>query len=260
MNQMTSPRQFTTAETNEPLGPLKLQPMRALRAFARLVEDKEDTKQVFEIIEALSGRSIMRGYHRMLSTTQGGAEAYARIELADYFDNKEWLAQFPQGTVGAAYRDFIALRDLTVYGLAQEAAKVNDRVEAAHPIAWYARRIRDVHDLWHTITGYGTDALGEASLLAFTFAQLGNGALAFIAAGAANEFRKARYPHPYGKAILEGYRRGKASERLIDQNYLTLLAEPLEDVRARLKIPSKPIYDSIPVEARNAYRDEALAA
>ena len=28
-----------------------------------------------------------------------------------------------------------------------------------------------MHDLWHVTTGYGRDALGELSLLAFTYAQ-----------------------------------------------------------------------------------------
>lgn len=258
MNQMPDRTQF--AFDDGLLSPPKLQPMRALRAFARLVEDKEDTSQVFEIIEALSGKSIQKGYGRMLRTQKGGEQAYARLELADYFDDPEWLAKFPEGTIGAAYRAFRQERDLTILGLAQEAAKVNNRVEAPHPIAWYARRIRDVHDLWHTVTGYKTDALGEASLLAFTFGQLGNGALAFIAAGAANEFRKSGYPYPYGKAILEGWRHGRAAARLIDEDYLALLGEPVEAARERLKIATPSIYLSIPPEARDAYSDQSLAA
>ena len=40
-----------------------------------------------------------------------------------------------------------------------------------------------MHDLWHVTTGYGRDALGELSLLAFTYAQEQNrgiGAIALI--------------------------------------------------------------------------------
>lgn len=252
----------STAHTPDsgPLEALKLQPVRAFRAFAKLVEDKEDTAQVFEIIEALSGRSLINGYNRMLRTERGGEQAYRRHELAAYFDDPQWLAQFPEGTVGAAYRAFIAQRGLTVQGLAEEAAKVNDRVEAPHPVAWYARRLRDTHDLWHTLTGYGTDALGEASLLAFTFAQTRNGAIAFIAIGAARQFQKSGHPYPYGKAILEGWRRGRASKRLVDEDYLALLAEPLDAARARLNLPQPQTYLSVPVAARNAFNDMPLAA
>lgn len=257
MNQIPDRSQFAVDEGL--LSPPKLQPMRAVRAFAKLVEDKEDTSQVFEIIEALSGRSLQKNYYRMLRTAKGGQQAYAGLELAPYFDDPDWLGRFGEGTVGAAYRAFRAERDLTVEGLAAEAQKVNVSVEAPHPIAWFARRIRDVHDLWHTITGYGTDALGEACLLGFTYAQVPNGGVAFIVVGAANEFRKTKAPYPYVRAILEGYRHGKRAERLIDEDYLALLGEPLEDVRRRLKIETPRTYLSIPAEYRNRF-GEALAA
>ncbi|HEX6859195.1 MAG TPA: Coq4 family protein [Caulobacteraceae bacterium] len=251
MNQMPDRSAFVTDDGL--LSPPKLEPMRAIRAFGKLVQDKEDTSQVFEIIQALSGDSLRKNYLRMLGTAKGGAQAYARHELADWFDNEEWLGQFKEGTVGAAYRAFRLERDLTVYGLAAEAAKVNEGVEAAHPIAWFARRIRDVHDLWHTITGYKTDALGEACLLAFTFAQVPNNGVAFITLGAANEFRKTKMPYPYGKALWEGYRHGKRAERLIDEDYLSLLGEPVEQVRRRMKIETPKIYLSIPPEYRNRF-------
>jgi ubiquinone biosynthesis protein COQ4 len=259
MNQMPDRSQF--AVDDGLLTPPKLQPLRALRAFAKLVEDKEDTSQVFEIIQALSGSSLRKNYYRMLRTAKGGAQAYAHIELAPYFDDETWLAQFREGTVGAAYRAFRAERDLTVEGLAMEAMKVNDGVEAPHPIAWMARRLRDTHDLWHTLTGYGTDALGEACLLGFTNGQVPNGGVAFIAVGAANEFRKIGQPYPYVRAIWEGYRLGKKAARLIDEDYLSLLAEPLEDARRRLRLEPPRIYLSIPAEHRNRFGDEpALAA
>jgi ubiquinone biosynthesis protein COQ4 len=34
----------------------------------RLIADKEDTAQVFEIMRALSGNAIPKGYRRLLST------------------------------------------------------------------------------------------------------------------------------------------------------------------------------------------------
>jgi ubiquinone biosynthesis protein COQ4 len=128
-------------------------------------------------------------------------------------------------------------------------------IEAAHPVAWYARRLSDVHDIWHTMTGYSTDALGEASLLAFTYAQTRNRAIAFIVLAAVNEFRKTGYKHPYGRAILEGYRNGRKAKQLIDEDYLSLFGEPVASVRARLGIDEPKIYLSIPKDARNAYGD-----
>ena len=45
-------------DASDRLQPQRLQPLKALRAFRRLVRNKEDTAQVFEIMRALSGRSL----------------------------------------------------------------------------------------------------------------------------------------------------------------------------------------------------------
>ncbi|MFP5296696.1 MAG: ubiquinone biosynthesis protein, partial [Alphaproteobacteria bacterium] len=73
------------------LRPQRLEPLKALRAFRRLARDKEDTAQVFEIMRALSGRSLRRGYDRMLKTMEGGRQAFLREELAEKLDDPAWL-------------------------------------------------------------------------------------------------------------------------------------------------------------------------
>ncbi|HWA29724.1 MAG TPA: Coq4 family protein, partial [Rhizomicrobium sp.] len=138
-----------------------------------------------------------------------------------------------------------------------ESRKASDTadVDSAHPVAWYARRIRDIHDIWHVLTGYRTDTLGEASILAFTHAQVKNRGIAFIVMAAAFEMTRS-HPHPqYIRAMLEGYRHGRAAKWLPAEDYDALFAEPLEAARKRLNIQAPVIYESVPLEARNAYRD-----
>jgi ubiquinone biosynthesis protein COQ4 len=55
--------------------------------------------------------------------------------------------------------------------------------------------------------------------------------------------------------MLEGYRHGKAAKWLPAEDYDALFAEPLEAARKRLNIQTPVIYESVPLEARNAYRD-----
>src|SRR4029078_11371261 len=72
---------------------------------------------------------------------------------------------------------------------------------------WFADRLRDTHDLWHVVTGYGRDLIGEASLLAFTYAQTRNPGIGFIVAVA---YLKARgINRPARRLLRDGYRRGK---------------------------------------------------
>jgi ubiquinone biosynthesis protein COQ4 len=226
---------------------------RAWRAFRRLVADKEDTRQVFEIMRALAGRSFPKGYQRLLETTEGGRQAALAVELADLLEDRAWLESFAEGSVGAAYRAFIAPRALSAYGLAADSRKLTDAdIDIQHPVAWYARRLRDVHDVWHVLTGYGTDALGEACVVAFSYPQTGSLGFVLIAGGAAYEFGRLPGGGAFAKAIWQAYRHGRDAAWLPAVDYEVLFRQPLDVARERLGI-SRPIaYEAVPVEARDA--------
>lgn len=230
----------------------RLQPMRALKAVRRLIADKEDTFQVFEIMRALTGKAIPNGYRRLLSTPEGGRIAYERDEFAARLSDTAWLSSFEPGTVGAAYRDFIAPRGLSAEGLADESRKIPDTdIDAPHPLAWYGRRLRDVHDVWHVLTGYGTDALGEVCVVAFSYSQTRSLGFAAIALAGAREFGRVRNGEPYGAAVREAWRNGKAAAWLPAVDYPTLFALPLEEARNSLKIQPNTLYRAIPAERRD---------
>lgn len=221
----------------------------ALRSFRKLVADKEDTRQVFEIMRALNGASTAKGYHKLLESVDGGRIAYEREEFAARLMDDAWLDSLPEGSVGAAYREFVRAERLSAEGLAEVSRETGDGIEYPHPYAWFGRRVRDVHDIWHILTGYHRDALGEACLVAFSYAQTKGLGWAFIAVGAALQARKSK-AHPYVKAIWQGYQRGKAAKWLPAEDYERLMAEPLEAARRRLGLTPPTIYDAIPAGER----------
>lgn len=233
----------------------RVQPVRALRALGRLVADKDDTYQVFEIMNALAGRSADWGYNRLLESPEGGLQAYRALELADRLQDRAWLAGFGPGTVGAAYRDFIDAQNFSAYGLVDDSRKVADtEIEAAHPRAWYARRLRDVHDIWHVLTGYRADALGEACVVAFSLSQTRSKGFGLIAAGVGVQFMRARTGYPCARAIFQAWRDGRKAVWLPGQDYEALFAEPVEAARRRLKIPRPVLYEQVPPAICNAYQ------
>jgi len=240
------------------LRPRRVQPLRALRALRRLIADKEDTAQVFEIMNALAGSSVRRGYQKLLDQPEGARQAFLAAELSDRLQDKAWLRSLPEGSVGQAYLAFIEERNLSAYGLAGESRKVADtEIEAAHPYAWYARRLRDVHDIWHVLTGYRTDALGEACVVAFSLPQTRSSGFGLIATGIAVQFARARTGYPCARAVAQAWRRGGRAAWLPGLDYEALLAEPLDQARARLGLSGPTLYDQVPVEVRNAYRGAA---
>jgi ubiquinone biosynthesis protein COQ4 len=228
----------------------KMQWGHALKSLRRLLDDKEDTTAVFEIMRALNGSSTAKGYLRLLETREGGRIAYERPEFARLLMDDAWLDSLPQGSVGAAYRHFIRSEQISAEGLVEISREGGVAVDEQHPYAWMGRRTRDVHDIWHILSGYHRDGLGEACLVAFSYAQTKGLGWALIGLGAASRARKAK-THPYVKAIWQGYRRGKAANWLLGEDYERLMAEPLESARRRLNITPATIYDAIPPEARD---------
>jgi ubiquinone biosynthesis protein COQ4 len=228
----------------------KLDWVHALRSLRRLLNDKEDTGQVFEIMRALNGASTAKGYQHLLTTPQGGRIAYERQEFARLLMDDAWLDSLPEGSVGAAYRAFIRAEQLSAEGLAEISRQGAATIDEPHPHAWFGRRTRDVHDIWHILTGYHRDGLGEACLVAFSYAQTRGLGWALIAAGACWRASQGK-TYPYVRAIWQGYRRGKAAKWLLGEDYERLMAEPLEAARLRLGITPASIYESIPPQARD---------
>lgn len=231
-----------------------MQPLRALKAVRRLIADKDDTEQVFEIMNALVGRSTQWGYRKLLRSPVGGEEAYRRLELADIFQDHEVLRALPEGSLGRAYLDFVEAQDFSAYGLVDESRKVVDsEIEAAHPHAWYARRLRDVHDVWHVLTGYGANALGEGCLVAFSLPQTRSKGFGVIAFAVALQFARARTGYPCARAIWQAWRDGRKAAWLPAQDYAALMAMPLGEARRQLNIPEPHLYNQVPASLLNAY-------
>lgn len=247
MNAPVPARSFTDAAVAPPRRDWR----KALRSVRRLLADKDDTVQVFEIMRALNGTATRDGYLRLLGTANGGRLAYQRRELAEVLMDRAALATLPAGSVAAHYLAFTERGQISADGLADVSRVVNQAgIDALHPVAWYGRRIRDVHDLWHILAGYDLSGLGEACLVAFSYPQTRALGWAAIATGAWLTALRQR-GHPYARAIREGYARGQAAAWLPGVDYEALLAEPLDAARARLGLKPPAIFDSIPVDARN---------
>ncbi|MEM7493229.1 MAG: Coq4 family protein [Pseudomonadota bacterium] len=221
----------------------KRQPLKAWSHMQKLIADKEDTAQVFYIIQALNGNSSRKDFKRFLSTPSGIEMLKRREFLPDILDNHDEIAKLPAGTVGRTYMEFMQREGLSAAGLVAESEMRGDRDLYDDDLLWYYNRLRDTHDLEHVLTGYGRDAMGEASLLRYSYSQGGGMGVNFIAFMGAREV--AKYA-PKGVSIpavaKEAKRNGKAAARVIDQDIPALLREPIEDARERMNIREPALY------------------
>lgn len=215
-------------------------------AIKKLIADKEDTKQVFVILEALAGNSGFRAFKRFQKTPNAKAILQAEKPLVDYLMDRDWLASLPKGSLGERYFNFTKVEEITADGLTDASieGREEEREMSAAQIK-YHERMRDAHDLWHVTTGYGRDPLGELCLLAVTWRQLGNLGILLIIAAGFSVTRKEAPELGIGRALREAFRLGKAAKGLPGAHWEELLALPLEDVRRELGIQTPVAYRHI---------------
>jgi ubiquinone biosynthesis protein COQ4 len=221
----------------------RLRPIAAYRAMRNLLRNREDTHQVFLLIEALRGKTTLRQFARFRQTETGRAVLAERRRLLDRLSDRESLAALPAGTLGRAYYDFIATEKLSAEGLV-EASRI-ERPPAADDVTLFRERSREMHDLLHVVTGYGRDPLGEACLVAFSYAQTRLKGFAVIAIFAARRIARARPRQPVRRAVFEGYRHGRSAGWLPGADWEALLAQPIEAVRAQFAIKPATCYRRI---------------
>ncbi|MDE1172514.1 MAG: Coq4 family protein [Parvibaculaceae bacterium] len=216
----------------------------AWRAVQALINDKEDTSQVFRVIDALGGTAEGKNFIRFASLPTGAAILREERSLLETLSNVGYLRSLPPESLGRHYLAFMQGENLTADGLV-EASQDGPDLSALPPAArLFGNRMRDMHDLWHVTTGYGRDGLGELSLLAFTYAQGHNrGIGAIVLFG----MRSLSSDHPgtgVWRAVLEGHRLGRKAQWMPAADWEHLLTRPLAEVRQTLGLTPPVQYQA----------------
>lgn len=220
---------------------------RAGRALSALVRDPDDLPQVFTLIESMSGTAPHRLLFRLKLSRSGARILRDRPDIVPTLADRAALRELPAGSLGRAYLDFVESEGISPQGI-KDASVVGESGTRPDAFKYVHQRMRDTHDLWHAATGYKGDVVGELSLLAFTLAQYWNTAVAMIiVAGILKGFGKSET-----HVILDGWKRGRAARFLPAEEWETLLALPLEEVRTRLKLGAPAVYTPVRTAALRA--------
>lgn len=209
----------------------------ARRALRQLIREPERTDQVFALIGALGGNSGERLFQRFRVRAEGRRLLRERPCLLEVLADRERLRTLPPESFGAAYARFMGEQELRAEGLAEAAQTASDpdRAELDPERRWFYDRLRDMHDLWHVLTGYGRDVAGEAANLAFTHAQTRNRGIGAIVLAAA-WLGPGRPRFAWQRYLARAWWRGHRCRPLVLAPYEELLPLPLDDVRRRLAI------------------------
>lgn len=217
---------------------LRMRWRRAWRALRELLADPGDTQKAMDLHHAIGGSDFERSFRRFLASPLGPALLARGDALPRAVSNRAALARMPEGSLGRAYVAYLEENRFSPTALLELWREVQARwvrEEGAEPLDAARTRFRDrftlCHDLAHVLTGYGTDDVGEATLLAFFQGQNGGRANGLLTLGAAWEcwrhlgLRWLRYD-------LQAWQRGRSATRLYEIPWEELLPLPLDTARS----------------------------
>ena len=211
---------------------------RASRALAALFRNPDDLPQVFTLLEAMSGTAPYRLMRRFRRDATGARLLRDQPDIVAVLADREGLRKLPAGSLGREYLAFVESEGISAQGILDASRRGRTDKSMSPEYAYVRDRMRDTHDLWHALTGYKGDALGELALLAFILGQNFNLALAMIVIGGLLK--------GLGRGdmslVVDGYRRGRSTAWLPAQDWEALMALPLGEVRKRLRVGDAPQY------------------
>lgn len=143
------------------------------------------------------------------------------------------LGELPEGTLGRA---------LARYYLDNRLSPFASRYQVRDEVEYLAKRYREVHDVLHVVTGYGTDPLSELELQAFVFGNIGlRQCLLILTMTALLRPMGTPWVWTYADRLLTAYRRGRASKNVaVQPRYEHHWTSTVEEVRQLIGLAPLP--------------------
>jgi ubiquinone biosynthesis protein COQ4 len=205
-----------------------------VRAFLRLIDDPADPVHG-PLFQMCVEHSLLRRVTRGLERHEEGRRLLAerpRLNAANV--SLATMAAHPTRSLGQAYASYFEANAITLFE--PPALRVATKQD------YVAARLREVHDVLHVVTGYGTDELGELELQWFNLGNMGWGPLPFIVLAAffiTGRTKKCGGFWKVCKRAYAAYRRGRQSRTLVSVIWEDHWHMPVHTVRALLCAPEE---------------------
>lgn len=227
-------------------------PLRALAAGARWLANpvsEGGAKQVPRMLLYATGPEMLAAVEQMRTHPTGKRILADRPDLAATLSQPSALATMPPGSLGRAFYDSMNVPGgIPGYMLAGLIYRDGffDHYDMPEDARYAIERTRWLHDLFHVLTGYGTDLAGEGLLIYFQLAY-NQGKSFSVTALTPQGLGPLLFLRPHvgqrrwRELLREAHSRGTAALKRLPPMYVyweELLPRPLDEVREELAIVS----------------------
>ena len=217
----------------------RIRPYVAWKSVKRLISDPARTEEVFIIIDALKGNSVSRAVDRLSHCEEGRALLLEKPSIVNELGNLEFSLS---DSLGSFYTEFIHSESISAEELINESEVSTYTGYKTLDEKWMGERLRDIHDLFHVVTGYGRDELGELCLLAFSNTLHFNRGIALVLFMGRRQYRRDHPQLPIDACLDEAKALAKNSAWLPGVWWEKKLHLPIDQVRDSLGLTDPSIY------------------
>jgi ubiquinone biosynthesis protein COQ4 len=219
-----------------------------------LFREPDDTEHALDFLYALGSGAFERSFSKAAASDAGRALLAERPCLLDALSDRARLTALPEDSLGRAYLAYLERNGFEPRGLLELEHRVEARWEREEGVprldparAWFRDRSLLTHDLLHLLTGYDTDDLGEATLLAFCLGHFGGIGQTVLTLGAALKCARAS-GWGFLRQDFRAWQRGRRAAHLAVLPWEELLPLRLDTVRrlAGVADPERAHPDGIP--------------
>ncbi|MFN3696784.1 MAG: Coq4 family protein [Pseudobdellovibrio sp.] len=195
----------------------------------KLSKNPEDTLSVFRLSDALRKMGLFQYSIKIIQQDSQASDYLKNYRLMKNIDLNH-LSQLPEGTLGKVFSNHMMSNNLK--------PDFYEKLEINDDVSYITMRVRESHDIYHTLCGFGIDVPSELGVLAFTVGQLqipiGSviiGASIFI-----DSFRNIQSLNRHLYHIAHGWLIGSQARLLFGADWNQLWAKPIDEVRAMYNI------------------------
>jgi len=138
-----------------------------VRAMVRSLRSSSDVEALLRVEELTSAAAMEPLLERMRRTEEGRRVLDERPAMNSRTVDVDRLRALPEGTLGREY-----MAHLERNGLDLDALTVPVQAGPTEECNWLLERVRQTHDLWHTVLGCSTEPYQEVLVHAFQWSQL----------------------------------------------------------------------------------------
>jgi ubiquinone biosynthesis protein Coq4 len=213
---------------------LNLEYLTVLKGFISLLRDPSQTESVFDIVEGMRNTDATKMAVKYVKSAPEVEQIVNERYIAPTPDIEN-LLKYPEGSLGHTYASYIKESNFT--------PDFYRKIKVEDDISYILLRMRQAHDIWHIVTGFGTDSIGELGLQAFSLAQTRLPLpVILLAGGLLKTLKEPENLDNLLDRVAAGYKMGSKAKPLLAQKWEEHWDKPLSEWRSELGVEPMPVY------------------